>query len=560
MNRILNWCSVLMVSVLLMFSGDVCAQKFPNDFSSPLDIPISLSGSFAELRSNHFHSGWDIQTQEKEGLKVMSIADGYVSRIKVSAKGYGNAIYITHPQYHLVSVYCHLSEFKNSLADEVYRLQYEKQSFELDVAFEPNQFHIVRGAEIGKSGNSGSSGGPHLHFEIRNQFTEKTIDPSLYGFKVEDISRPLIEYMSFIPKGSFDNVQRLDFHFAGESFGREDTLYEVPDTFGVALQVKDFVLDANHPTGVKQIITLLDGNIISELLFDSLDFNQTKDVNAHVFYPEWSAQKANVHRCYKLPNAPQYPFIYLEKDGWVHIKDTMVHAITCLATDFSGNATCVFAFIKKKKDEQVQSAAVDAISWEKGGLLKSEDWSLSIPPNALYEDTPLNLQYRMKRRVEDGQFKVDSLLFSITPPSAFAQKIYLSNASKYWRDMPDSIKAKMGLVKLNEEGSWLGWSKEQDGIGVNKSGQYFLLEDTDGPKVVLIDRDKGSLLVMDNLSGVKRYNALTKDNTWVMLRYDQKANMLYWDTKKTTALKADVLKIQLEDFAGNKSELTIPIQ
>lgn len=126
--------------------------------------------------------------------------------------------------------------------------------------------------------------------------------------------------------------------------------------------------------------------------------------------------------------------------------------------------------------------------------------------------------------------------------------------------MPDSIKGKMGLVKLNEEGSWLGWSKEHDGIGVNKSGQYFLLEDTDGPKVVLIDRDKGSLLVMDNLSGVKRYNAITKDNTWVMLRYDEKSNMLYWDTKKTSALKADVLKIQLEDFAGNKSELTIPIQ
>jgi hypothetical protein len=166
----------------------------------------------------------------------------------------------------------------------------------------------------------------------------------------------------------------------------------------------------------------------------------------------------------------------------------------------------------------------------------------------------------MKRRVDDGQFKVDSLLFSITPPSAFAQKIYLSNTSKYWRDMPDSIKAKMGLVKLNEEGSWLGWSKEQDGIGVTKSGQYFLLEDTDAPKVVLIDREKGSLLVMDNLSGIKRCNALTKDNTWVMLRYDQKSNMLYWDTKKTAALKADVLKIQLEDFAGNKTEIPISIK
>ncbi|MEN9334371.1 MAG: hypothetical protein RLY35_1551 [Bacteroidota bacterium] len=560
MNRILNWFCFLMVSGLWGFFVNVHGQKFPDNFSSPLEIPLSLSGSFGELRQNHFHSGWDIQTQEKEGLKVMSIADGYVSRIKVSAKGYGNVVYITHPQYHLVSVYGHLSQFKNSLADEVYRLQYEKQSFELDVTFEPNQFHIVRGEEIGKSGNSGSSGGPHLHFEIRNQFTEKTIDPSLYGFKVADISRPLIEFMSFIPKGSFDNVQRLDFHFAGESFGREDTLYEVPDTFGVALQVKDFVLDVKHPTGIKQIITLLDGNIISELLLDSLDFNQTKDVNAHVFYPEWSAQKANVHRCYRLPNAPQYPFIYLEKDGWVHIKDTMVHAITCLATDFSGNATCVFAFIKKKKDERVPSSVADAISWKNGGQLKSEDWTLSIPSNALYEDTPLNLQYRMKRKVQDGQFKVDSLLFSITPPTAFAHKIYLSNESKDWKDMPDSLKAKMGLVKVDEEGSWIGWNKEKDGMELSKSGQYLLVEDVKAPKVVDVDRTKGSILVSDDWSGVKRYRAKTAEDAWVLLRFDQKNNLLYWDTKKTKELKAENLKIELEDYVGNQSAVIIPIQ
>lgn len=559
MNRIYTWQCLLWMLLSLCISEDVLGQKWPADFNAPLEIPISLSGSFAELRQNHFHSGWDIQTGEKEGLKVLSIADGYISRIKISSKGYGNAIYVTHPQFHLVSVYAHLSQFKDECEQEIYRLQYVEKSFELDQSFTPEQFPIKKGEVIALSGNSGSSGGPHLHFEIRNQFTEKTIDPTLFGFQVADISRPLIEFMSFIPKGSFDNVQRLDFHFAGESYGREDTLYEVPDTFGVALQVKDFVLDVNHPTGIKQIITLLDGNIISELLFDSLDFNQTKDVNAHVFYPEWSSQKANVHRCYKLPNAPQYPFIYLEKDGWVHIKDTMVHAITCLATDFNGNATCVYAFIKKQK-ELSPSAHQSMVKWRDGGLISADDWKVNVPPNALYEDTPINLQYRMKRRVEDGQFKVDSLLFSITPTAAFAQKIYLSNASKFWTDMPDSIKAKMGLVKLSEEDSWFGWNKEHNGFGIGKSGQYFLLEDRDAPKVVYIDREKACLLVMDDLSGIKRYNALTRDNTWVMLRYDQKSNMLYWDTKKTSAMKADVLKIQLEDFAGNKTEIPISIK
>jgi hypothetical protein len=435
----------------------------------------------------------------------------------------------------------------------------DTQSFELDKSFEPGQFPIKRGEIIGRSGNSGSSGGPHLHFEIRNQMTEKTIDPSLFGFKVADISRPLIEYMSFIPKGAFDGVQRLDFHFAGESFGREDTLYEVPDTFGVALQVKDFVLDVNHPTGIKQIITLLDGNIISELLFDSLDFNQTKDMNAHVFYPEWSAQRANVHRCYKLPNAPEYPFIYLEKDGWVHIKDTMVHAITCLAADFSGNATCVYAFIKKQKTSS-RTQDKDFIHWEEGGVVEADDWNLIVPPKALYENAPINMQYRMKRRVEVGQMKWDSLLFSITPPNAFAQKVYLSNDSKFWQDLPDSVKMKMGLVKVADDGSWFGWNKEKNGFGIGKSGQYLLVEDTKAPMIVDVSPNKGMITVVDFWSGIKRYKAMTKDRVWILMRYDQKNNLLYWDTTKTNALKVDELFIELEDLAGNKTVIPISIK
>ena len=67
-----------------------------NIYDFPLDIPVKLSGSFAELRSNHFHAGIDIKTKGKEGYKIYAIDSGYVSRIQVSAGGYGKAIYITH--------------------------------------------------------------------------------------------------------------------------------------------------------------------------------------------------------------------------------------------------------------------------------------------------------------------------------------------------------------------------------------------------------------------------------------------------------------------------------
>ncbi|MFZ3274770.1 MAG: M23 family peptidase, partial [Lutibacter sp.] len=65
-------------------------NTYPTDyFGSPLDIPLVLAGTFAELRPNHFHAGLDIKTQQREGLNVCASAGGYVSRIKISHWGYG---------------------------------------------------------------------------------------------------------------------------------------------------------------------------------------------------------------------------------------------------------------------------------------------------------------------------------------------------------------------------------------------------------------------------------------------------------------------------------------
>ena len=135
------------------------------NFRPPLDIPLILSGTFGELRSNHFHSGIDIKTQQRQGLPVYAVETGTVSRIKISHWGYGKALYIAHPNGY-TSVYAHLQKFGPKIEAYVKKLQYQKQRYEVEVFPEYGELTVSKGDTIAYSGNTGGSSGPHLHFEI----------------------------------------------------------------------------------------------------------------------------------------------------------------------------------------------------------------------------------------------------------------------------------------------------------------------------------------------------------------------------------------------------------
>ena len=169
------------ILLLILLPLQVFSQsEYPQDyFRNPLDITLVLSGSFAELRSNHFHSGLDIKTQQKQGLKVYTAADGYVSRIKVSHFGYGKALYITHPNGY-TTVYAHLKKFSPKIEAYVKKRQYEKESYEVEFFPNTDELLISRDEIVAFSGNTGGSGGPHLHFEIRDN-AERPINPMLFG-------------------------------------------------------------------------------------------------------------------------------------------------------------------------------------------------------------------------------------------------------------------------------------------------------------------------------------------------------------------------------------------
>ena len=187
--------------ISLVFTSFCHAQvEYPTDyFRSPLDIPLILSGTFGELRTNHFHSGLDIKTKQREGLKVYDIADGYVSRIKVQNFGYGKAVYITHPNGY-TSVYGHLQSYAPKIEAYIKALQYKNESYEVEIFPTADELVLTKGEVIAYSGNTGGSGGPHLHFEIRDK-QERTINPLLFGLDIKDSKPPFLSHIYAYPFG-----------------------------------------------------------------------------------------------------------------------------------------------------------------------------------------------------------------------------------------------------------------------------------------------------------------------------------------------------------------------
>ena len=179
LKRVAMLACVAALSVFQSFaqSTQVAQNSQEVKFRYPLDVTMSLSGNYGELRSNHFHGGIDFRVGGVVGAPIYATEQGYISRITVSPSGYGNAIYITHPNGYM-SVYGHMHCFADEIAGFVREKQYETESFRQDISLTPEQFPVKKGQFIGKAGNTGSSGGPHLHFEIREN--DVTVNPYPY--------------------------------------------------------------------------------------------------------------------------------------------------------------------------------------------------------------------------------------------------------------------------------------------------------------------------------------------------------------------------------------------
>ena len=298
---------VVLFGCLVCFSLYCKGQiNYPeNIFRSPLDIPLVLSGTFGELRSNHFHYGIDIKTQQREGLPIYAIGDGTITRIKISLWGYGKALYIEHPNGY-TSVYGHLQKFSPEIETYIKKIQYNKKSYKLEVFPDYGEIKIKKGKIIAYGGNTGGSFGPHLHFEIRNSISEQPTNPLLYGFNVSDAVNPTLSGLYGYPLSENavinQSENRVQLSFLRQKDGAllADKIYAI-GTIGIGINVYDQQDLATNKNGVYSVQLLVNGKIYSDYNFKNLSFSESRYINTFIDYAYFSKYKQRIQLCFRTP-------------------------------------------------------------------------------------------------------------------------------------------------------------------------------------------------------------------------------------------------------------------
>ncbi len=309
-----------------------------------------LSGSMGELRASHFHAGLDIKTNGREGLSVYAAADGYVSRIRVATGGYGNCIYIAHPNG-TTTVYAHLQKFDPVLAKYVLERQYENKSFQVNLFPGRNQFPFKKGEIIGLSGNTGSSGGPHLHFEIRNS-KQEVLDPLRFKFdQIKDQIAPIAQRVAL---KTMDIDSRINGKFGRFEFilQRRGNEYVLPDTIeaygniGIELWAHDKLDGATNRNGIPITVLKDNGNTLFEQDIEKLSFSLQKNILIHTNYQAAKETRRRYNKLY-IDDGNKLGFYELEDErGFLQVSDTSRHALEINLADSYGNQRNIFFNVK----------------------------------------------------------------------------------------------------------------------------------------------------------------------------------------------------------------------
>jgi hypothetical protein len=363
---ILRLNKILIVSIVFLigFSNSFGQEKQIKEpyYMFPIQPGIQnyLAGTMGELRSSHFHAGLDIKTGGVEGLPVYAAADGYISRIAVSAGGYGNALYIQHPNG-TTTVYAHLQKFKDEIAQFVKNEQYKKESFEVDLYTDKTKFIVKKGEQIALSGNSGSSGGPHLHFEIRDA-NQNLMDPLTYNFsEIKDNIAPIIQKVAFVTldKNARINGQFGRFEFNVTKYGDGYALTEPISAYGrigMEIMAYDKINGSENKTGIKCKEVLLDNQQVFYQSINTFSFGDSKNIYIHTNYAA-KVKTGNTFSKLYVDNGNSLQFYKTNNDkGYLIIKDSLEHQVKVSLWDSYSNSSTLTLTLKGSKPKSIIKA------------------------------------------------------------------------------------------------------------------------------------------------------------------------------------------------------------
>ena len=551
----------LKILFLFFIQFSIAQNPYPQDyFRNPLDVTLVLAGTFAELRSNHFHSGLDIKTQQHEGLNVFAAAEGYVSRIKVSHFGYGKALYITHPNGY-TTVYAHLKKFAPKIEAYIKKQQYEQETFEIELFPEVETLPINSDEIVAYSGNTGGSGGPHLHFEIRDK-EERPINPMLFGIDIKDSQAPQIIAAFAYPIGENAHINErtelTKLRLKQEQNGNYTVeTIKAYGKIGFGIETYDRQDLAANKNGVSNIQTFYNGNKNFEIDFNRFSFNETQHLNRLIDYEYYENEDTRIHKLFLQQNNPLSLYKDVDNNGYIQIEDSTASVYKVRVNDFKNNDAWLTININGVKIDTLKPKHIKATDYfvyaDQSTTLEKENVSVYIPSNTFYDDFFID-------------FNVVNDTLTLHKPTVALQKNLVINFDI--SDFKDADKNKLYIGRLSEYGNKIYYvsaiKKENTLTAFTKTlGTYTIGIDLDNPSIKPINFQEGkwlskyrylTLKIDDETSGINSYRA-TINGKWVLMEYDYKKNTLIYDFNDDV-IKNETkynLKVIVTDNVGNSS-------
>ncbi|NAY90428.1 peptidoglycan DD-metalloendopeptidase family protein [Muricauda sp. JGD-17] len=549
--------------LFLFFIAPKAQEKYPKDaFRAPLDIPLILAGTFGELRSNHFHSGIDIKTQRREGLPIRAIADGTVTRIKVSHWGYGKALYVAHPNGY-TSVYAHLQKFGPEIEDFVKNAQYQKQSYEVELFPDYGELEVSKGTTIAYSGNTGGSSGPHLHFEIRSSVTEKPTNPLLYGYEIRDATNPTLLGLFGYPLSNDavlnQSTKKVQLNFSKRPDGSflADRVTAI-GTIGFGFNGFDRQDMAANKNGVYAVKQLVNGKVYSEYDFETFSFGETRYINTLIDYEHFGKYGQRIQKCFKEPYNRLSIYKTLHNDGKINVKQGLSCNVELYISDVKGNEVKVIIPVDGKRElPQIGKETTNTNDFVFASKPNSFDLGAAkvyFPANTFYEDFPIHL--------EKGK---DTITIHNNSVAAHRNFTISFDATGF---TPEE-KKQLFIARLDENlQPRHSKTYKRDGSFTTRTralGTYTLVKDSVAPTIVpknfkerqwLNNYRYLSVSITDDMSGINSYNAWLNGD-WILMEYEPKTNTLTYnfDDKVSQDTQCE-LRIVVTDNVGNSSTFT----
>ncbi|MBE0661983.1 MAG: M23 family metallopeptidase [Bacteroidales bacterium] len=564
---------LLAVSFLLIFSFSVSPlwsqEDYPQGyFRFPIDFTPSLSGTFAEIRSNHFHSGLDYRTGGVEGKPLYAAADGFVSRIRISPGGFGKAIYLEHPNG-FSTVYAHVRNFAPGITQYIRSEQYKQESFDVDLYPEPKSIQVKKGEVIAWSGNSGSSGGPHLHFEIRHTHNQQPINPKLFGLNILDNIHPVIQALKIYPTGEYSTIngkeEALTFELKGANGNywlNQDQPIRIAGEVAFGIQAYDVHNHSNLKNGISIIDISIDDKLVFAYRVNEFAFSETRYVNAVIDYEELMRSKRRFIQTRLLPNNPLRIYPINNNGGTFLFAEQKNHVVKIEVKDAAGNTAKLQFRVAGTQPSAAPLLATNTdnktfFRYDRINRFQNNDFVLEMPANALYEDVWFEFdEEAMVKGTLAKQFHVHNKYTPVHSNFTIAMKPVMFD---------QKLKNKVVIVRKDDNGKWsAAGGSFKDGFvtaSVRSFGVYSLMADTLAPQIkplnVVINKNISQqqdirIKISDDLSGIKSYRG-TMNGKWILMDYDAKNDLLVYEMDDRTQKGSNKFKLVVEDQVGNQA-------